>query len=74
MSVNLIPFPREQFFLPGLVPLTARGTHNICRGKTVAELINALFERESSMVVCDPRYGRYHAAATAFRGQMSAAV
>lgn len=37
LAVNMIPFPRLHFFIPGFAPLTARGS-DAYRKLTVAEL------------------------------------
>ncbi len=37
LSVNMVPFPRLHFFIPGFAPLTARG-HAAYRNLSVADL------------------------------------
>ena len=37
LAVNMVPFPRLHFFIPGFAPLTARG-HDVYRQLSVAEL------------------------------------
>jgi tubulin beta len=37
LSVNMVPFPRLHFFIPGFAPLTARG-HQAYRNLSVADL------------------------------------
>ncbi len=37
LAVNMVPFPRLHFFIPGFAPLTARG-HQAYRNLSVADL------------------------------------
>merc|ERR1712212_986669 len=70
LSVNMVPFPRLHFFMPGFAPLTARGSQQY-RALTVPELTKEMFDAKNMMTACDPRYGRYLTVATIFRGRMS---
>lgn len=70
LAVNMVPFPRLHFFIPGFAPLTARGSQQY-RALTVAELTQQLFDAKNMMAACDPRHGRYLTVATIFRGRMS---
>eukprot|EP00002_Diphylleia_rotans_P004455 TRINITY_DN13292_c0_g1_i1.p1 TRINITY_DN13292_c0_g1~~TRINITY_DN13292_c0_g1_i1.p1 ORF type:complete len:444 (+),score=91.16 TRINITY_DN13292_c0_g1_i1:60-1391(+) len=70
LSVNLVPFPRLHFFLLGFSPLTARSNQQY-RNITVADLTQQLFDAKNMMASCDPRNGRYLAAAVSFRGRLS---
>ncbi|CAG9831749.1 unnamed protein product [Diabrotica balteata] len=70
LAVNMVPFPRLHFFVPGFVPLTPK--HSIkYRALTVAELTQQMFDAKNMMAACDPRNGRYLTVATVFRGHMS---
>ncbi|CAL4104893.1 unnamed protein product, partial [Meganyctiphanes norvegica] len=70
LAVNMVPFPRLHFFMPGFAPLTARGSQQY-RSVTIPELTSQLFSPGNMMVASDPRHGRYLTVATVFRGRMS---
>ncbi|GBP20102.1 Tubulin beta-3 chain [Eumeta japonica] len=70
LAVNMVPFPRLHFFMPGFAPLTARNSMSY-RPQTVPELISQMFKPENMMTASDPRNGRYLTVATIFRGHMS---
>ena len=70
LAVNMIPFPRLHFFIPGFAPLTSRGSQQY-KVPTVSELTQQMFDSRNMMAACDPRHGRYLAVATVFRGRMS---
>ncbi|XP_059051619.1 tubulin beta chain-like [Achroia grisella] len=70
LAVNMVPFPRLHFFMPGFAPLTARNSFNY-RPQTVSELMSQMFNPGNMMTACDPRHGRYLTVATMFRGHMS---
>ncbi|KPJ08762.1 Tubulin beta-1 chain [Papilio machaon] len=70
LAVNMVPFPRLHFFMPGFAPLTARNAFNY-RAQTVPELMSQMFNPGNMMTASDPRHGRYLTVATMFRGQMS---
>ncbi|KAK7863190.1 hypothetical protein R5R35_003440 [Gryllus longicercus] len=70
LAVNMVPFPRLHFFVPGFAPLTARGGQQY-RALTVAELMQQMFDAKNMMAACDPRHGRYLTVAAVFRGRMS---
>ena len=57
LAVNMVPFPRLHFFMPGFAPLTARGSQSY-RALTVPELTQQLFDAKNMMAACDPRHGR----------------
>merc|ERR1712029_548325 len=69
LAVNLIPFPRLHFFIPGFAPLTSRGSQQY-RALTVPELTQQMFDAKNMMAACDPRHGRYLTVAAVFRGRM----
>uniref|UniRef100_H2N9K2 Tubulin beta chain n=1 Tax=Pongo abelii TaxID=9601 RepID=H2N9K2_PONAB len=58
LAVNMVPFPRLHFFMPGFAPLTSRGSQQY-RALTVAELTQQMFDAKNMMAACDPRHGRY---------------
>ncbi|EDW23947.1 GL23875 [Drosophila persimilis] len=70
LAVNMVPFPRLHFFMPGFAPLTAKGSQQY-RALTVAELTQQMFDAKNMMTACDPRHGRYLTCACIFRGPMS---
>ncbi|CAF3352818.1 unnamed protein product [Rotaria socialis] len=70
LAVNMVPFPRLHFFMPGFAPLTSRGSQQY-RALTVPELTQQVFDSKNMMAACDPRHGRYLTVAVIFRGRMS---
>ncbi|XP_040844162.1 tubulin beta-1 chain isoform X4 [Ochotona curzoniae] len=70
LAVNMVPFPRLHFFMPGFAPLTAQGSQQY-RALSVAELTQQMFDARNTMAACDPRRGRYLTVACIFRGRMS---
>ncbi|XP_060718426.1 tubulin beta-4B chain-like isoform X2 [Tachysurus vachellii] len=70
LAVNMVPFPRLHFFMPGFAPLTSRGSQQY-RALTVPELTQQMFDAKNMMAACDPRHGRYLTVAVLFRGRMS---
>lgn len=70
LAVNMVPFPRLHFFMPGFAPLTAKNSFDY-RPQTVSELMTQMFNPSNMMTACDPRNGRYLTVATIFRGRMS---
>nr|BAM69088.1 beta-tubuliln [Creolimax fragrantissima] len=70
LAVNMVPFPRLHFFMPGYAPLTAPGTSQY-RSTSVAELTSQMFDHNNMMAACDPRHGRYLTVAAIFRGKIS---
>ncbi|CAJ0945661.1 unnamed protein product, partial [Mesorhabditis belari] len=70
LAVNMVPFPRLHFFMPGFAPLSAKGTTQY-KALTVAELTQQMFDAKNMMAACDPRHGRYLTVAAMFRGKMS---
>ncbi|EPB74378.1 tubulin/FtsZ family protein [Ancylostoma ceylanicum] len=70
LAVNMVPFPRLHFFMPGFAPLTSRSNQQY-RAVSVPELTQQCFDAKNMMAACDPRHGRYLTAAAIFRGRMS---
>lgn len=70
LAVNLIPFPRLHFFMPGFAPLTSRGVQQYSVN-SVPELTRQMFDAKNMMCAADPRHGRYLTAAAMFRGRVS---
>lgn len=70
LAVNMIPFPRLHFFIPGFVPLTSRGSQPY-RAITVPDLTKQMFDANNLMAAVDPRHGRYLTVAGIFRGRLS---
>uniref|UniRef100_T1KFQ9 Tubulin beta chain n=1 Tax=Tetranychus urticae TaxID=32264 RepID=T1KFQ9_TETUR len=70
LAVNMVPFPRLHFFMPGFAPLTSRGSQSY-RATSVAELTQQMFDAKNMMAACDPRHGRYLTVAAVFRDRIS---
>merc|ERR1712066_922432 len=56
LAVNMVPFPRLHFFMPGFAPLTSRGSQQY-RALTVPELTQQMFDAKNMMCAADPRHG-----------------
>ena len=70
LAVNMVPFPRLHFFIPGYAPLVSPELKNY-QSLTVAELTHQMFDNKNAMAACDPRSGKYLTVAAIFRGQVS---
>ncbi|XP_070151121.1 tubulin beta chain-like [Polyergus mexicanus] len=70
LLVNMVPFPRLHFFVPGYVPLQPGYKFARRKGK-VRTLIQDMFKSESMFINCDPRNGQFLTAAAIFRGRIS---
>ncbi|KAJ7645482.1 beta-tubulin 1 tubb1 [Mycena polygramma] len=70
LAVNLVPFPRLHFFMPGIAPLTATGSAQY-RATSVHELTQQMFDSKNMMTAADPRHGRFLTVAAIFRGKIS---
>jgi len=70
LAVNMVPFPRLHFFMPGFAPLSARGSAAYS-SMSVKELTQQMFDSKNMMAAADPKHGRYLTAATIFRGPIS---
>ncbi|KAK3726416.1 hypothetical protein QZH41_019665, partial [Actinostola sp. cb2023] len=70
LAVNMVPFPRLHFFIPGFAPLTSRGSQRY-QSLTLGEIIQQMFDAKNMMTACDPCHGRYLTAAAILRGKMS---
>ncbi|XP_037084721.1 tubulin beta chain-like [Pollicipes pollicipes] len=70
LAVNMVPFPRLHFFVPGFVPLVSRQSQGY-KALSVAELTQEMFDARNMMAACDPRHGRYLTVAAIYRGRMS---
>lgn len=70
LAVNMVPFPRLHFFMPGFAPLTSRTSESF-RAVSVPELTQQMFDAKNMMAACDPRHGRYLTVAAVFRGHLS---
>merc|ERR1711990_1422854 len=66
LAVNMVPFPRLHFFMPGFAPLVARGNAQY-RACSVPELTQQMFDAKNMMTAADPRHGRYLTVAAIFR-------
>merc|ERR1719445_2140273 len=70
LAVNMVPFPRLHFFMPGFAPLQARGTAQY-RSLSVPEVVSQMFSPNNVMAAIDPRMGRFLTVAAVFRGRVS---
>lgn len=70
LCVNMVPFPRLHFFVPGFAPLTAPGSVAY-RKLSVRDLTEQMFSPRNIMAACNPTHGRYLTVATIFRGPVS---
>ena len=50
LAVNMVPFPRLHFFMPGFAPLTARGNMKY-RAMTVPELTAQMFDAKVRIAI-----------------------
>ncbi|KAI0989551.1 hypothetical protein GJ496_005209 [Pomphorhynchus laevis] len=57
LAVNMVPFSKLHFFMPGYAPLTSEITQ-IYRAITVPGITQQIFEAGNMMTACDPRSGR----------------
>lgn len=73
LLVNLVPFPRLHFFIPGYAPLYSRSAAPYVK-LDVAELTKQLFHANSMFVYCDPTRAKFLTVAVIFRGRMSTKV
>ena len=70
LAVNMVPFPRLHFFMPGFAPLYSRAStpyHHL----TLPELVSQMFNPANVMAACDFRMGRFLTVAAVFRGRVS---
>ncbi|KAJ8975449.1 hypothetical protein NQ317_000698 [Molorchus minor] len=67
IMVNMVPFPRLHFFIPGFAPLTSR---HIGPLQCPSSFVNCSTQK-NLMAACDPRHGKYLTVASIFRGRMS---
>ena len=71
LAVNMIPFPRLHFLIPGFAPLINH-KNSIYKNQTnINYLVNDMFQAKNMMTACNPLYGKYLTVATVFRGRVS---
>jgi tubulin beta len=70
LAVNMVPFPRLHFFMPGYAPLCAPSSQSY-ENLSVRDITNQLFDSRNMMTACDPRNGKYLTVAAIFRGKLS---
>ena len=70
LAVNMVPFPRLHFFMPGFAPLVSSDTKSY-QAVSVAELTQQMFDSKHCMAACDPRNGKYLTVAAIFRGSVA---
>lgn len=73
LLVNMVPFPRLHFFVPGYVPLMARSAAPY-KVLSVPQLTQQMFDANCMFADCDPRKGRFLTVAAIFRGRISPKV
>ncbi|XP_069141628.1 tubulin beta-1 chain-like [Argopecten irradians] len=72
LAVNMVPFPRLHFLIPGFAPLTSRGCLRF-RAHSVAMLTQEIFGSKNIMAACNPSHGRYLTVSSIYRGRLSMA-
>uniref|UniRef100_G3N1W7 Tubulin beta chain n=1 Tax=Bos taurus TaxID=9913 RepID=G3N1W7_BOVIN len=68
LAVNMVPFPRLHFFMPGFAPLTSRGSQQY-RALTVPELTQQIYFAESNMNDLVSEYQQYQDATADEQGE-----
>lgn len=68
--VNMVPFPRLHFLIPGFAPLVTCKQQQFSKG-TVSELVQQIFSSNNLLCAIDLRKGKLLTAAGIFRGHMS---
>lgn len=68
-QTNLVPYPRIHFPLVAYSPIVSQ-TRAGHEANSVAEITNACFEPNNSMVKVDPRTGKYMATCLLYRGDV----
>ncbi|XP_012265359.2 tubulin beta chain-like [Athalia rosae] len=71
--VNMVPYPRAHFFVPGYAPLSSRSAAPFCV-PSVPELTQQMFEPRNMLAACDPSKGRFLTVAAIFRGLVSTKI
>jgi len=70
LAVNMVPFPRLHFFMPGYAPLTSPQSKEYIN-LSIPELAQQMFNSRNMMAACDPKSGLYLTVAALFRGKVS---
>ncbi|XP_033224326.1 tubulin beta chain-like isoform X2 [Belonocnema kinseyi] len=70
LLVNMVPFPKLHFFIPGYAPLMTRNSAPF-RSDVVQELTHQIFEAKNMFAFCDPNKGRFFTFGIIFRGLLS---
>ncbi|XP_039272068.2 tubulin beta chain-like [Styela clava] len=65
-ALNMNPFPRLHFIMPGFSPMSSEKGDEL----TSSELTQQLFHEENMLMSCNPADGRYLSASALFRGQV----
>ncbi|KAF7412134.1 hypothetical protein HZH66_001030 [Vespula vulgaris] len=70
LLVNMVPYPKLHFFVPGYVPLMSKrlAPYKIL---SVPELTKQMFDEKTMFARCNPKNGRFLTIAAIFRGRMS---
>ncbi|KAM3179052.1 alpha-tubulin [Hymenolepis weldensis] len=69
LAVNMVPFPRLHFFVPGFAPLASSKAQSY-QSLSVLELTRQMFDSKNMMAACDPNHGRYLTVAAMYRGRI----
>lgn len=73
IAINMVPFPRLHFLIPGYAPITSRSAAPFAVF-SVPELTEQIFNSKNMFAACDPTNGRYLTIAAIFRGLVSTKV
>lgn len=70
LAVNMVPYPRLHYFIPGFLPLSNKYSETT-PNRPVKDLSRGILDPRNMLVAGDPRRGKYLTVATIFRGHMS---
>ena len=73
LLVNMVPYPKLHFFIPGYSPLSTRNSATY-RTDSVVELTHQIFDAKNMFAFCDPNKGRFLTVGVIFRGRISPKV
>ncbi|XP_034934663.1 tubulin beta chain-like [Chelonus insularis] len=70
LHINMVPFPKLHFFVPGFAPLMSKLVEPY-RKVMIRDLVYQMFNPKLSFVRCNPSKGRFLTVAAVFRGKIS---